>query len=80
MSAWAFLVGNFAHTDKDLAVFNEAMLELQQAALQRHDHALRTLVWEWIIAANNGHGSDVSDLMYRLERNGYGCPEELEDD
>lgn len=41
-SAWPFLVGNFAHTDKDIAVFNEAMQEIQTE--QRRKDAM--LVWQ----------------------------------
>lgn len=80
MSAWAFLVGNFAHTDKDLSVFNEAMTEIQEQALEQYDSALLVLIWEWIIAMDSDHGSNVGELMYRLERVGYSRPEGLGDD
>lgn len=30
------------------------------------------IVWSWIADANNGSGGDVGNLMFELERNGYG--------
>lgn len=39
--AWAFLVGNFAQSDEDLAVFNEALAEVQKAERLKAVNALR---------------------------------------
>jgi hypothetical protein len=43
-------------------------------------HALLRITWEWIIDANNGLGVDTGDLASRLEREGYTCPEGLDDE
>lgn len=42
--------------------------------------AILRITWEWIIDANNGEGGLVGDLQHDLERSGYGCPPDLEDD
>lgn len=34
--------------------------------------AILGIAWRWIENANNGHGSDVGDLMADLKRAGYG--------
>lgn len=34
--------------------------------------AVLSIVWGWIEGANDGQGSDVGDLMQRLEDKGYG--------
>lgn len=36
---------------------------------------LYNIIWEWINDANEGHGSDVGDLMFSLQESGYGPPE-----
>lgn len=42
--------------------------------------AILRVTWQWIIDANNGVGGDVDDLIFNLERAGYRCPAELEDE
>jgi hypothetical protein len=41
--------------------------------------AILGIVWKWIEDANDGHGSDVGDLMQELEDAGYGPIEEPSD-
>ena len=43
------------------------------------DETLRRLVWEWIIN-HNDHSYDVDDLIGDLERTGYPCPPDLDED
>lgn len=40
---------------------------------------LRTAVWQWIIDASNGRGSDVCDLQWTMDDLGATCPEGLVD-
>ena len=43
-----------------------------------HDSPVRD-IWQWIITANNGGGSDVDDLIGIMERVGLPCPEGLDE-
>ena len=36
--------------------------------------AVIAITWRWIEHANDGYGSDVGDLMYEMEKAGYGPP------
>ena len=42
--------------------------------------AILRITWQWVIDANNGNGADSGDLISSLERAGYPCPPELEDE
>jgi hypothetical protein len=53
---------------------------LETLAVAEAPQPMVNLVWQWIVNANNGLGSDVGDLMEALERAGYGCPEGIGDE
>lgn len=58
-----------------------AMADQQTEAppLSADARAILGIVWKWIEGANDGHGSDVGDLMYDLTTAGYGPLTEASD-
>lgn len=71
---WAGDIGE----DKDWAeqLADAFEREIREQVAKERDAAILGIVWQWIEDANNGLGSDVGDLMFMLEKAGYGPPEE----
>jgi hypothetical protein len=68
MSAWAFLVGNFARTDSERAVFSEAMLEIQREQRRRCALQQRQFFGDITAQGNDGNWYSVSEWLLREEQ------------
>lgn len=65
MSAWAFLVGNFARTPEEQRVFSEALEEIQREERRRCAERQKKFFGDISAQGNDGNWYSVSDWLTR---------------
>lgn len=65
MSAWAFLVGNFAGTPEELRVFDEALHEIVYEERRRCAARQKAFFGDISAQGNDGNWYSVSDWLTR---------------